>query len=74
MKLYHNKSGLVTVDSQSYVREPDRYELRHGSEPLAPSCPYGNRYKFIGFDKISKEYVRLSKSVFKKLVVGVLYH
>lgn len=53
---------------QTYTSDPDRYELRSGQEAAAPACPYGNRYEWVGFDKQTKEYVRFTKSVFKKLV------
>ena len=51
-----------------YALHPDRYELRSGNEPEAPLCPYGNQYQWVGYDKEEKEFVRFTKSVFKKLV------
>jgi len=54
---------------EEYLQTPDRFELRSGSLPDAPSCPYGNQYQWIGFDKVTQEYVRFTKSVFKKLIV-----
>lgn len=59
---------LPKVDMQTYLRAPQRYELRSGHEEGAPSCPYGNAYEWIGFDLESNIYVRFTKSVFKKLV------
>lgn len=56
------------VNMETYLSEPDRYELRSGIEPDAPACPYGNRFEWIGYDKISQEYLRFTKSVFKKLI------
>lgn len=53
---------------ETYLRDPDRYELRSGQEDAAPSCPYGNNYQWIGFDRATQNYVRFTKSVFKKLV------
>jgi len=38
------------VNSEAFKLEPTRYELRAGSEPNAPNCPFGNRYEWIGFD------------------------
>lgn len=56
------------VNMQEYKLKPDRYELRSGLEQDAPSCPFGNRYEWIGYDLLKKEYVRFTKSVFKKLI------
>ena len=56
------------VNMKEYLSYPNRYELRSGEEASAPSCPYGNRYQWIGFDKQSAEYVRFTKSVFKVLI------
>ncbi|MBX2873408.1 MAG: hypothetical protein KTR30_14950 [Saprospiraceae bacterium] len=59
---------LPKVDMQTYLQAPDRYELRSGQEEGTPSCPYGNAYQWIGFDLEIQDYVRFTKSVFKKLV------
>ena len=56
------------ITMQDFLESPERYELRSGAEPEAPDCPYGNRYEWIGYDKLQEEYVRFVKSVFKKLV------
>jgi hypothetical protein len=53
---------------EMYQTNPSRYELRSGQESEAPSCPYGNRYEWIGYDLETKEYIRFTKSVFKLLV------
>ena len=53
---------------QEYRSEPERYEIRSGSLADAPSCPYGNRYQWIGYDLLEQEYVRFTKSVFKILI------
>lgn len=53
---------------EMYKAAPDRYELRSGVEEGAPTCPYGNTYQWVGFDKELQEYVRFTKSVFKLLV------
>lgn len=62
------ETPLPKVDMETYLRSPDRYELRSGEEEAAPSCPYGNRYQWIGFDRASQSYVRFTKSVFKQLI------
>jgi len=56
------------VNSEEFHLEPIRYELRSGNEPNAPNCPFGNRYEWIGYDLKTNEFVRFTKSVFKKLV------
>lgn len=48
--------------------QPNRYELRSGQLEDAPTCPYGNPYQWVGYDLEAKEYVRFTKSVFKKLI------
>jgi len=59
---------LRKVNMELFLKNPDRYELRSGLADDAPSCPYGNKYQWIGFDKETQSYVRFTKSVFKKLV------
>ena len=56
------------ITMELFQENPSRYELRKGSEPDAPACPYGNPYQWIGYDLEVKEYVRFVKSVFKTLV------
>lgn len=51
-----------------YLEQPERYALVSGDKPDAPVCPYGNQYKWIGFDKLTQEYVRFTKSVFKLFI------
>lgn len=59
---------MEKIDMATYQSAPERYELRSGDSPGAPSCPYGNTYQWIGFDKQNQAYVRFTKSVFKLLV------
>jgi hypothetical protein len=59
---------MKKITMEMYLDEPNRYELRSGSEADAPLCPYGNHYEWIGFDRLEKEYVRFTKSVFKRLM------
>lgn len=56
------------VNMEAYLLQPDRYELRSGHQKDAPLCPYGNHYQWIGYDLEREEYVRFTKSVFKKLI------
>ena len=59
---------MTKVTMADYLLDTDRYELRPGSEEDAPSCPFGNRYEWIGYDLLKNEYVRFTTSVFKKLI------
>ena len=60
---------LRKVNMETYLVNPSRYELRKGiNEPMAPKCPYGNTYEWIGYDLEEQSYVRFTKRVFKKLV------
>ena len=62
------KPELKRIRKVEYDIDPNRYELRDGREINAPLCPYGNHYKWIGFDLKTNEYVRFAKSVFKLLI------
>ena len=69
MELKPDKStALRKVNMETYKLQPERYELRTGTEQGAPSCPYVNQYQWIGYDLIKEEYVRFTKSVFKKVI------
>lgn len=61
---------MEKVNMQLYLEQPERYELRSGHAPDAPLCPYGNHFQWIGYDLKKKEYVRFTKSVFKKLITA----
>lgn len=54
----------------TYQANPSRYQLRAGDAADAPNCPYGNKFRWIGYDFEEKTYVRFTKSVFKLLVVN----
>ena len=62
---------MKRVIMEDFLKQPDRYELRSGSSEGAPLCPFGNHFEWIGYDRVSLEYVRFSKSVFKILVQKV---
>lgn len=64
------KHGLPVIDAEQYNSAPDRYELRKGDAAGAPPCPYGNDYKWIAFDKKKQVYVRVTKSVFKRMLTS----
>ena len=65
------KYNLKVITAAEYDISPSRYELRKGTRSDAPPCPFGNRFKWIGFDTIEKKYVRVTKSVFKRLIKEV---
>ena len=44
--------------------DSSRYILRVGF-PDFPSCPYGHRFKSLGYDLQNKEYVRFDKKILK---------
>ena len=60
--------NLKRVNSTSYNRNSSRYILVPGTTKGAPLCPFGNYYQWIGYDNDEKEFVRFTKSVFKKLI------
>lgn len=62
------KYNLPVITAKEYNLSPDRYELRKGSAADAPLCPFGNHFEWIGFDKENKNYVRFTKSIFKRLI------
>lgn len=63
-----SNTELRKITSDLYQKEPNRYELRNGNTSDAPKCPYGNTYKWIGFDLVNREYVRFTTSVFKQIM------
>lgn len=56
------------VTAEMYQQNPDRYILVSGNRQGAPSCPYGNKQQWVGYDKTKQEFIRFTKSVFIKLV------
>lgn len=59
---------LRKVNMEHFLNFPNRYKLVSGDSEGAPLCSYGNHYEWIGFDQENREYVRLTKSVFKILI------
>ena len=68
MKENRIKYNLPVINSEQYHQDPLRYELRNGNVEGAPLCPFGNQYNWIGFDKKTNSYIRLTKSVFKVIM------
>jgi hypothetical protein len=59
---------LVKIDKEQFVKDQSRYSLVKGTIEGAPLCPYGNHYKWVGYDRETKTFVRFTKSVFLNLV------
>ena len=68
MKETHKKYNLPVITAEIFNLSPDRFELRKGTSSDAPPCPFGHRFKWIGFDKKEMKYVRFTNSVFKRLI------
>jgi hypothetical protein len=68
MEEVKKKYNLPVITAEMFNLSPERYEIRKGTLPDAPPCPFGNQFKWIGYDNMKKEYVRVTKSVFKKLI------
>ncbi len=68
MEAKPRKYNLAVITSEVFNFSPGRYQLRKGTRPDAPPCPFGHRFKWIGFDTEKGEYVRVTKSVFKRLI------
>ena len=60
--------AMNKVTAEIYQLHPDRYILVSGQEEGAPTCPYENVQQWVGYDTLTKEYIRFTKSVYKKLV------
>ena len=56
------------INMGTYELNPTRYKLVRGTREGAPLCPYGNRYKWVGFDGKEKKYVRVTKRVYQNLI------
>jgi hypothetical protein len=59
---------MKRISAEIYAQNPTRYSLVSGLNEGAPMCPFGNHYQWIGFDNEEQNYVRFTKSVFKKLI------
>jgi len=58
------KFGVPKVYKIKFEEDPERYELRKGF-PDFPSCPYGNSFSMLGYDKKENRYVWLVSSIIK---------
>ena len=58
----HTQYGMRKIHKSEF--DPRRYILRKGF-PDFPACPYGHTFKMLGYDKETKEYVRLTASILK---------
>ena len=62
------KYNLPVVTAEIYQLSPKKYELRKGAYPDAPPCPFGHQFKWVAYDKEMMIYVRVTKTVFKRLI------
>lgn len=58
---------IEKVDAAAFDAEPDRFTLVNGNKEDAPLCPFGNHFTLVGFDKDQQQYVRYTKSVYKRI-------
>lgn len=58
------KYGVRKLSKAEYNENPDRYELRLGY-PDFPSCPWGNSFSMLGYDKEKEEYLWFVSSIIK---------
>lgn len=58
------KYGLPRIKRVAFNKEPDRYVFRVGY-PDFPSCPFGNSFEALGWDKNNNQYVWLVSSIIK---------
>ncbi|MFT4535356.1 MAG: hypothetical protein ACJA1A_001933 [Saprospiraceae bacterium] len=65
------KYNLPVISAEMFNLRPGRYEIRKGTFPDAPPCPFGHRFKWIGYDMEEMKYVRVTKSVFKRLIADL---
>lgn len=59
---------LTKITFDIFNENTSRYSLISGKVYGAPRCPYGNNYKWIGYDLQEDQFVRFTTSVFKKLI------
>ena len=71
MEEANRKYDLLVITAEMFKVNPSRYEIRKGTLPDAPPCPFGHRFKWIGYDKEEMAYVRVTKSVFKRLIADL---
>ncbi|MCI4667385.1 MAG: hypothetical protein MRZ79_04430 [Bacteroidia bacterium] len=58
------KYGVRKLTKAEFNENPGRYELRKGF-PDFPSCPWGNNFSMLGYDKEKSEYVWFVSSILK---------
>lgn len=59
---------IIRINSETYTKNPNQYELVSGNTEGAPKCPYGHNFEWVGYDRVNGSFVRFTKSVFKKLI------
>lgn len=63
--------NIPVITAGEFNLDPIRYELRKGNSEGAPLCPYGKHFEWIGYDLLTKRYVRFTKSVFKRFMSSI---
>jgi hypothetical protein len=58
---------IKKVDAEMFDAAPGRFILVGGHQEGAPTCPFGNQLPLVGLDTISREYVRYTRSVYKRI-------
>lgn len=58
------KYGMPKIYKDVFNEDPTRFELREGFVDM-PSCPFGNSFRALGFDKKNNEYVWFVTSILK---------
>lgn len=58
---------IKKVNAEVFNAEPDRFMLTDGNRHGAPTCPFGNHLPLVGFDISEQQYVRYTKSVYKRI-------
>lgn len=56
--------GLPKILKADFNEDPERYVLRKGF-PDFPTCPFGQSYQMLGFDRQDEKYVWLVTSIIK---------
>lgn len=58
---------IKKVNAEAFDAEPERFILVDGHHEGAPMCSYGNQLPLVGVDIMTKEYVKYTKSVYKRI-------
>ena len=62
------KQVNTKITRELFDKDSDRYILVSGTSKGAPLCPYGNHFKWVGYDLKEDSFVRFTKSVYQQIV------